>query len=82
MKGNGKTVFKWTLTQQQAFEQLKNNLCAAPVLVLPNLHHPFEIETDTSGYDLGAVITQFGYPVSFHSETFNDTVRSYSTYEK
>ena len=35
-KGNGKTVFKWTPTQQQAFEQLKNKLCTAPVLMLPN----------------------------------------------
>ena len=40
-KGNGKIVFKWTLAQQQAFEQIKNNLCTAPVLVLPNLHQPF-----------------------------------------
>ena len=82
MKGNGKTVFKWTPTQQQDFEQIKNNICTTPVFVLPNLHQPFEIETDASDYVLGAVITQLGHPVAFHSETFNDTVRRYSTYEK
>ena len=67
MKGNGKTVFKWKPTQQQAFEQLKNKLCTAPVLVLPYFHQPFEIETDASDYALDAVITQSGHPVAFHS---------------
>ena len=28
-KGNGKIVFKWTSTQQQDFEQIKNKLCNA-----------------------------------------------------
>ena len=46
-KGNGKIVFKWTLTQQQYFEQLKNKLCIAPILVLLDLYHPFDIEIDT-----------------------------------
>ena len=81
-KGNGKIVFKWTPTQQQAFEQIKNKLCTAPVLVLPDLHQPFEIETDALNYALGAGITQSGHPVTFHSETFNDTAKRYSTYEK
>ena len=81
-KGNGKIIFKWTSTQQQAFEQLKNKICTAPVLVLPDLHQPFEIETDASNYALGAVITQFGHLVAFHSETFNDTSRRYLMYWK
>ena len=66
-KGNGKIIFKWKLTQQKDFEKLKHELCTAPVLVLPDLHHPFEIEMDTSDYALGAVITQSGHPVAFHS---------------
>ena len=81
-KGNGKTIFKWTPTQQQDFEKLKNKLCNAPILVLPDLCHSFEIETDTSDYALGLVITQSGHPVAFHSENFNGTVRTYSMYEK
>ena len=81
-KGNGKTIFKWTPTQQQAFEQLKNNLLTVHVLVLPDLHWPFEIEKNTSDYALGVVITQLGHPFVFHFETFNDDIRRYSTYEK
>ena len=42
-KGNGKNVFKWTPTQQQSFEQLKKNICTAPVLVLHDLYQPFDI---------------------------------------
>ena len=50
--------------------------------MLPDLHHPFEIETGASDYALSAVITQSGHPDAFHSETFNDTIRRYLTYEK
>ena len=82
MKGSGKIVFKWTPTQQQDFEQLKNKICTAPVLVLPDLHHPFEIETDASDYALDVVITQLGHPITFHSKNFKDTIITYSTYEK
>ena len=81
-KGNGKIVFKWTPTQWQDFEQIKNKICTAPVLVLPNFHHPFEIEMDASDYALGDVITQSGHLVAFHSKNFNQTIRRYSTYEK
>ena len=49
-KGNGKTVFKWTPTQQQYFGKLKNKLCSARVLVLPDLHQPFEIEMTINLY--------------------------------
>ena len=82
MKGNGKIVFKWTPTKQQDFEKIKNKLCTTPVLMLPYLHQPFEIEMDASDYALGAVITPSGHLVMFHSETFRNTVRRYSTYEK
>ena len=81
MKGNGKTVFKWTLPQQKSFKQLKNKICTTRVLVLPDLHQPFEIETNASDYALDTVISQSSHPVVFHSDTFSDTVRRYSTYE-
>ena len=48
----------------------------------PLMHHPFDIEMDASDYALRVVITQSSHPVSLHSETFNNTFRRYSTYEK
>ena len=52
------------------------------MLVLPDLHQPFEIDMDASDYALGVVITQSGYPVTFHFETFCNTFGRYLTYEK
>ena len=65
----GKTVFMWTPTQQQDFEQIKNSLCTTPVLVLLDLHQPFNIKMDASDYALSGVITQSGHPVAFESES-------------
>jgi hypothetical protein len=73
-KGGGKEKFAWGKAQQQAFDDLKHRLCSAPVLSLPDLQQPFEIETDASDYVVGAVLTQHGHPVAYHSETLSDTV--------
>jgi hypothetical protein len=53
-----------------------------PVLSLPDLQQPFEIENDASDYVVGTVLTQHGHPVVYHSETLSDTIWKYSTYEK
>ena len=52
------------------------------MLTLPDLQQPFEIETDASDYAIGAVLTQQGNPMAYHSETLSDTVRKYPTYDK
>ena len=67
---------------QQDFDQIKNKICTEPLPVLPDLYQPFEINTYASDYAPGAMITQLGHPVAFHSETFRNTVKRYSTYEK
>jgi hypothetical protein len=80
-KGGGKEKFVWGLSQQQAFVALKQRLCSAPVLSLPDLQQPFEIETDASDYVVGAILTQHGHPVGYHSETVSDVCK-YPTYDK
>ena len=72
----------WSESQQKAFIELKNHLCSALVLTLPDLQHPFEIEKDASDYAIGAVLTQQGHPVAYHSEILSETVRKYPTYDK
>jgi hypothetical protein len=57
-KGGGKENFVWGQLQQKAFDDMKHHLCSAPVLSLPNLQQPFEIETDASDYVVGTVLTQ------------------------
>eukprot|EP00253_Pinus_taeda_P009437 PITA_09437 len=81
-KGGAKAKFSWSESQQKAFIKLKDYLCTAPVLVLPDLQQPFEVETDASEYAIGVVLTQHGHLVAYHSETLSDTVRKYPTYDK
>eukprot|EP00253_Pinus_taeda_P003532 PITA_03532 len=81
-KGEVKVKFFWSESQQKAFTELKDHLCTTPVLALPDLQQPFEVETDASDYAIGAVLTQHGHPVAYHSETLSDTVRKYPTYDK
>jgi hypothetical protein len=57
-KGGGKENFVWGKSQQQAFDDMKHHLCSAPVLSLPDLQQPFEIETNASDYVVGIVLTQ------------------------
>jgi hypothetical protein len=72
----------WVQSQQQAFNDLKQHLCSSPVLSLPDLQHPFEIETDASDYVVGIILTQHGHPMAYHSETLSYVVHKYPTYDK
>ena len=81
-KGGAKAKFFWPESQQKAFIELKDRFCTAPVLALPDLQQPFEVETDASDYAIGAVLTQHGHPVAYHSETLSDIVWKYPTYDK
>jgi hypothetical protein len=81
-RGGGKEKFVWGQSQQQAFDDLKQCLCSTPVLSLPDLQQPFEIETDASDYVVGIVLTQHDHPMAYHSETLSNVVRKYPTYDK
>jgi hypothetical protein len=81
-RGGGMVKFAWGRSQQQAFDDLKQRLCSTLVHSLPDLQHPFEIETYASDYVVGAILTQHGHLVAYHSETLLDTIRKYPTYEK
>jgi hypothetical protein len=52
------TPYRWTNSQQQAFEHLKNCLVSAPILTYPNWDRPFMLFTDASTFALGAVLSQ------------------------
>ena len=81
-KGGAKAKFFWSKSQPKAFIELKDHLWTTPVLTLPDLQQPFEVETDASDYAIGAVLTQHRHPVAYHSETLSDTVQKYTTYDK
>jgi hypothetical protein len=81
-KGGERENFVWGKEQQRAFDDMKHLLCSSPVFSLLDLQQPFEIETESSDYVVGAFLTQHGHPMEYHSETLSDTIRKYPTYDK
>ena len=53
-----------------------------PVLAMPDFSQNFIIETDASGYGLGAVLLQGERPIAYYSQTLGLQARLKSIYEK
>jgi hypothetical protein len=51
-----KKVFQWGGKKQKYFDALNENISSSPVLSLPDLTQPFEIQTDASNYAMGAFL--------------------------
>jgi hypothetical protein len=79
--------FDWNDQCQEAFDQLKTALSSAPVLALPGNEGKFWLETDASDTATGAVLYQQQSDqawklVRYHSKSYNDAKRNYTTYDK
>ena len=83
----GNKKYEWEKAQQTAFQQLKDAVTKAPVLILPDLSKPFRLETDASQVAIGAVLSQQDqqnqwHPIAFRSRTLNQAERNYDTMER
>eukprot|EP00253_Pinus_taeda_P036404 PITA_36404 len=77
-----KQVFQWGGKQQKSFDILKENINTTPVLALPDLQQPFEIETNANRYAMGILLMQQRKLVSYHSETFSHAIVNYPNYDR
>ena len=52
------------------------------LFVYPGLRQPYDVETDASNCQLGAVIKQNGHPVASYSRKLHSMQKNYTTIEK
>ena len=74
--------WQWTEQHQQAFERLKTIITKDVLLRFPDFAKPFDIYTDASDHQLGAVITQDNQPIAFYSRKLNDAQKRYTMTER
>lgn len=60
-----KNDFRWYEEKHEAFDMLKNALCEAPVLAIPDFTKTFALETDACAINFRAVLSQEGKPLAF-----------------
>ncbi|CAN6704233.1 unnamed protein product [Malus baccata var. baccata] len=79
-------AFEFTKECTESFNQLKELLTTAPIIVPPDWSLPFELMCDASDYALGAVLGQRKdkrpHVIYYASRTLNDAQLNYSTREK
>ena len=80
-KGTVKKPFYWNETHQKAFNDVKKIIARDIILAYPDYTKPFDIYTDASTRQLGAVITQDNRPIAFFSRKLSETQQKYSITE-
>ncbi|KAL4285207.1 hypothetical protein GQ457_16G013510 [Hibiscus cannabinus] len=77
-----KDGWKWLESEEIAFQKLKEAICSAPNLALPDFREEFTIEADASDFGVGAVLIQKGKPLAFFSRSLGSRHQALSVYEK
>ncbi|KAI3780620.1 hypothetical protein L2E82_10605 [Cichorium intybus] len=73
--------FTWAEEQQEAFQKLKQALCEAPVLVLPQSGEEYVIYSDASRIGLGCVLMQKGRVIAYASRQLKDAEKKYPVHD-
>ncbi|GJX20484.1 putative reverse transcriptase domain-containing protein [Tanacetum coccineum] len=71
----------WGEEQERAFQTLKDKLCNAPVLALPDGPKDFVVYCDASGLGLGCVLMQKGKVTAYGSRQLKIHEKNYTTHD-
>ncbi|GJT77518.1 putative nucleotidyltransferase, ribonuclease H [Tanacetum coccineum] len=74
-------TFDWGEEQENAFQTLKDKLCNAPVLALPDGPEDFVVYCDASGLGLGCVLMQRGKVITYASRQLKIHEKNYTTHD-
>ncbi|GJV27189.1 putative reverse transcriptase domain-containing protein [Tanacetum coccineum] len=74
-------TFDWGEEQERAFQTLKDKLCNAPVLALPDGQEYFVVYCDTSGLGLGCVLMQRDKVIAYASRQLKIYEKNYTTHD-
>lgn len=75
-------AWDWSRECQGAFADLKEAVMSDPVLALPDVSKPFEVQIDASDFALGGVLLQEGHLVAYESRKLSDAEKRYTAQEK
>nr|GFA02055.1 retrotransposon protein, putative, Ty3-gypsy subclass [Tanacetum cinerariifolium] len=76
-----KVKFEWDDKQEAAFQLLKQKLCGAPMLALPEESEDFIVYCDASNKGLGVVLMQREKVVSYASRQLKIHEKNYTTHD-
>ncbi|GKD21570.1 putative reverse transcriptase domain-containing protein, partial [Tanacetum coccineum] len=74
-------TFDWGEEQELAFQTLKDKLCNAPVLALPDRPEDFVVYYDAFGIGLGCVLMQRGKVIAYASRQLKIHKKNYTTHD-
>jgi hypothetical protein len=78
--------YEWNEDREKSFQELKQHLTSAPVLLLPDPTKPFSVTADASDLAIGAVLSQNQgkgeQPVAYESRKLSPAEINYPIHEK
>jgi hypothetical protein len=82
IEGFSKIVKPSVYYRQACFEELKNKLTKAPVLIIPDIHKGFDVYCDASRQGLGCVLMQEGKVVAYASRQLRKHEQNCPTHDQ
>jgi hypothetical protein len=77
-KGKG---FKWDEACQKCFDELKERLTTAPMLIMPDIHKGFVVYCDASHLGLGCILMQEEKVIAYASRQLRKHEKNYPTHD-